>query len=691
MFPALNPAERENDLYKKIFQLSPEAIVIIDRMGRIIEVNDRVSDWLGYPKKEVLHKHLLQLPFLTTTNKELLVKHFLLRIAGKEVKEYQVEFLTKNGTVKIGKIKGTLIKDSNGHVSAVLAMITEATAEVHEQTAVKKKEEILEAVNYSARFFLRSSASQEDYEKVLKSIGEAASASRVILVINDLLSQRYEWKSSDTSTIVHDPAYPDLFKKSNELTEFSEILQHNKIITGIKADFGPEIQSLLDRYQIQSFVLLPIFVNKKLWAYLSIHDNTEERKWLEEEIDALSVASKIIGAAMEKNQVELKLRETIEYWKHEKDRVSEEIANTQKFKQAVESATDGVVITTTDRKIIYANPALEKMIGYQIAEIEGKNPDFLSIAKTPHQLLSTMWENLHTGKPFISEEVIISKKDGKDLPVQLSMFAISDKDKPQFFVGTLEDITKRREVDRMKTEFISIASHQLNTPLSAMKWFLELLQLGKAGELSPKQNDFVQNIVDSNLRMIALVRSLLNISRIESGRIIIDPQLTNIRTLIDDVVKEVSPFITKKKQKVTIEIDDKLTKVMLDPRLIRNVYLNLLTNSSKYSPEETEIHIQVSKQHDELVSHVIDHGYGIPKDDMDKIFTRFFRAANVVRLDADGSGLGMYLVKIVIESSGGKVWLKSEENKGTDVGFSLPLNGVPKKFGEVSLDENVYS
>ncbi|MEO8580965.1 MAG: PAS domain S-box protein [Patescibacteria group bacterium] len=679
------------DLYKKVFQLSPEAIVIIDRTGHIIEMNDRMTEWLGYPKKDVLHKHLLQLPFLTLKNKQLLIKNFLTRISGKERSEYQAEFLTKDGHVRIGKIKGALIRDASGHVVADLAMITEATQELREETAIRKKEEILEAVNYSARTFLKSQANQADYEKVLKSIGESASASRVVLVINDLLGQRYEWAAPGIASIVLDKKYPNLFQKANELSEFSKKLEDNNIIFGIESDFDKDVQAVLKRYKIKSFVLQPIFVNKKWWAYLCIHDCLEERKWLSEEIDALVVASKIIGAAMEKNLVELKLRETVEYWRHEKERVTEEIANTQKFKQAVDSATDGVVITTVDRKIIYINRALENMTEYSSAEAVGKNSDFLTIAKTPHQILTKLWETLDAGQPFNSDEVVMSKKDGTELPVRLSVFAINEKGKPQFFVGILEDITRRREIDRMKTEFISIVSHQLNTPLSAMKWFLELLQMGKAGPLLPKQQEFVQNLIDSNIRMIALVRSLLNISRIESGRIIIDPHLTDIRVLIDDVLKEVAPFFEKKSQKINVNIDENLSKVMLDPRLIRNVYLNLLTNSSKYSPEGTEVDINIFQKDDELVSHVIDHGYGIPKNDQDKIFTKFFRAANVVRLEADGSGLGMYLVKIVVESSGGEITLNSEENKGTDVGFVLPLKGVKPKSGDVFLDQNAYS
>lgn len=684
LFPA-------NELYKKIFELSPEAIVILDHSGRIVEMNNRTTDWLGYPKRELLHKHLLQLPFFSLQSKEIVVKNFLKRIAGIKPAEYSVEFITKDKKIKIGKIRGETIKDAAGKVVGDLVMVTEVTKEHFKTEGLMRKEKILEAVNYSARYFLRSHATEQDYQKVLQSIGESASASRVVLVINDLLGQRYEWLSKGIKGVLQDEQYPNLFVKQGAFTGIVKDLKANKVVVAKRSDFKAEARQILDRFHVLSLVLNPIFVNKKWWAYLCIQDCSEERIWLKQELDALSVATKIIAAAMERNLMELKLRETVGYLKHERDRVSQEVANTKKFKQAVESATDGIMILSTGRKLMYVNPALETMTGFLSQELDGKFPDFLNPDKTPRQILMRMWQDIEHHGTSTSDEVMVLKKNGEDLPVRLSVFAVEENGMQQFFVGLLEDITERKEIEQMKTEFISIASHQLNTPLSAMKWFLDLLQTGKAGQMNQKQQDFVQNIADSNTRMIALVRSLLNISRIESGRIIIDPRLTDVKKLIDDVIKEVIPFTARRNQKVNVEVDEKVHKVLLDPRLIRNVYLNLLTNASKYSPEKTQIEVQVFIQGEELVSHVVDHGYGIPSVAKNKIFTKFFRADNVVKMQVDGSGLGMYLVKIVVESSGGKIWLNSEENKGTDVGFSLPLAGIKKKAGDVYLDQNAYS
>ena len=361
------------------------------------------------------------------------------------------------------------------------------------------------------------------------------------------------------------------------------------------------------------------------------------------------------------------------------------------YEAMIDSTADGVAVTDRQGRILFMNPAASRMLKFDppkvigkdytlVARAADKNGQFIPPGKRP---LKTV---LATGQSFTNSTAnYYIRSDDRKFPAAITTSAIILNDQIIGAIVTFRDITHEKEVDRVKTEFLSLASHQLRTPLSAIRWFLEMLLAGDAGPINKEQTEFLKNIDQSTNRMILLVNDLLNITRIESGRIIIEPRPTHLGKLIQEVLSELKPKIEAKKQKIIVSIHPDLSKVNIDPNLIRAVYLNLINNANKYSPQGGEITVIVSRRGKEIISQVTDTGYGIPLADQKRIFEKFFRAGNIVKKETDGTGLGLYLVKSIVESSSGRIWFKSQQNVGTTFWFTLPASGILAKAGEITI------
>ncbi len=297
---------------------------------------------------------------------------------------------------------------------------------------------------------------------------------------------------------------------------------------------------------------------------------------------------------------------------------------------------------------------------------------------------------VRTGESVIGATGIsVKKTDGTILSLRASSVMVKDKNgRPVSCVVIFEDMTKEKQIDKAKTEFVSLASHQLRTPLSTVNWYTEMLLAGDAGKINKEQKKYLDEIYHGNQRMVELVNALLNVSRLELGTFTIEPEPTDIVVLAKSAIDEQKHQIDEKKLKFSDHFNDDIPKINADPKLLRMVFQNLLSNAVKYTPEEGNIEFAISydQENKSINIKVTDTGYGIPKNQQDKIFTKLFRADNVREKDTEGTGLGLYIVKSIIEQTGGAIRFESEENKGTTFYISLPITGMQKKTGTKQLE-----
>ena len=233
---------------------------------------------------------------------------------------------------------------------------------------------------------------------------------------------------------------------------------------------------------------------------------------------------------------------------------------------------------------------------------------------------------------------------------------------------------KLKQLDDMKSDFVSLVTHQLRTPLSGIRWSLSMLINNEMGELNPDQKLYLMKTYESNNRMISLINDMLNADRVDSGTLKFKFALTDLVDLIDNVLVELWPHATKKDIKLKFFPREEVPKVLIDPENMRVVLQNLIDNAIKYSKNGTEVRIGIKQIENNVEIAVENYGIGIPADQQSKIFTRFFRAPNAVHTETDGSGLGLYIVASIVKKHHGSIRFSSTENESTTFYVTLPLN-----------------
>lgn len=340
------------------------------------------------------------------------------------------------------------------------------------------------------------------------------------------------------------------------------------------------------------------------------------------------------------------------------------------------SIGDGAIATDEFGKITRINPAALKILGFSEAETLGQwFPNVIILVDENGSLVSLIDRPITraflTGQT-VSEKVYYRTKEGTRLPVAVTVSPIIHNDRPIGAIEVFRDISLEYEIDRMKSEFISLASHQLRTPLSAIKTYTHMLIDGYMGDLTPEQRRSLSTIVGATNRMNELISTLLNITRIESGSISVQPKQLSMKKLAEEVMKELEHTANSRDIALSLEGAVGSFSLKTDSLIAKEIVSNLTSNAIKYTSDGGSVTMKLTERKNDVVLAVQDTGLGIPKNAQSQIFTKFFRAPNVVKLETSGTGLGLYLVKGLAEQLGGNVWFKSEEHKGSTFYFSLP-------------------
>ena len=343
-----------------------------------------------------------------------------------------------------------------------------------------------------------------------------------------------------------------------------------------------------------------------------------------------------------------------------------------------EDSLSYIVVTDINGHILYANKTAEESTGYTFDEMKGNTPRLWG-GLMDAEFYRTLWRTVKIERKMFRGKVENRRKNGGRYTVILTISPIVREDGSGDLIGFVareEDITDRERIDQAKTEFVSLASHQLQTPLSAVKWAVETLLGGDAGALVPAQKEFADMIWENNERMIRTVNSLLDISLIEAGTLTASMKIVHVRKVIDAVVRGLLPRFEEKQLHFTAAYGKELPDMRTDPDFLTTIVENLLTNALKYTPAGGTVSLMAAwSPHagGKLNIRVADSGYGIPLEAQSRIFSKFFRAENVKNKDIHGAGLGLHIVKLIVENMRGNILVDSEEGRGSIFIVTLPV------------------
>jgi PAS domain S-box-containing protein len=373
--------------------------------------------------------------------------------------------------------------------------------------------------------------------------------------------------------------------------------------------------------------------------------------------------------------------------------VEEELRASLKEVADIKFALDqSTIVAITDRKgdITYVNDAFCRISKYSEQELLGQNHRIINSGHHPHEFFINMWKTIAKGQVW-KGEIKNRAKDGSYYWVDTTLVPFVDSNgKPYQYAAVRHDITGRKkleleleqakeaaeEANKKKSQFIANMSHELRTPLNAVISYSQMLKQGIAGAINEKQHKYANNIEVSGKHLLDMVNDILDIAKIEAGKIQLAFQQVEVKPLITDLQEVLAGMAEQKKVKLGFSTDSDLVRIMADPARLRQIFFNLISNAIKFNRENGYAYIRLYCSDDQqwIIGEVEDTGIGIPKNKIGELFTQFYQVDSSTSRAHEGTGLGLALTRHLVQLHGGTISVESEEGKGSKFTFKIPMS-----------------
>lgn len=424
----------------------------------------------------------------------------------------------------------------------------------------------------------------------------------------------------------------------------------------------------MEKQGVISAAYIPIISKKKTVLGTLAVGSRKLRKFSPEKISLLQTFGSQLGMALENAQLYDEVHRGKAY-----------------IENLVENAADIILSTDLEDKILTWNRGAEVTLGYNKEEVIGKHLSMLLPPQRVHEL-AEMRAKVELSGALRDIEVASNRKDGAAIYLSLSVSPITGIDgKIAGFLRVAKDITEKKryerrlkELDKLKSDFVSNVSHELRTPLTAIKGSVDNMLDGLTGDLNEKQSRYLVRIKSNTDRLARLINDLLDLSKIEAG-IKLKPTNLDLATIAREVIESLRPLAAEKLITITIESLESALDAWADPDRIAEILMNLLGNAIKFTPNDGTVSLSLQRNGTEWVEvSVADTGPGIPSEEANRIFDKFYQVTQAKNQKAVGTGLGLTITKALVEMHGGRIWLESEVGKGSIFSFTLPAEQPAK-------------
>jgi len=613
----ISDTKKSEKKYHNLFETAIDPIILLDEKGIFTEVNKQVTEILGYKKEELLGKKFKDVGILDEKSTNLAIENFNKRIDGKKVPPYEVNIITKNGDKIPAEINADVLFDNN-RIYGDLVILRDLRDRY-------KREHIENELVES--------------EKKFRNIFD--SASDILIYIDSNL--KIVDVNKTTSEFLNLKKEKIIGKNFKVLEKYFSKNQINNIIRQLKTSLNGEKVT-----EYQSEMNIKDIYYKFLFSNDIIKENVNVKGVL------------LRGRDITKRQ---------QAW-------DELVRLEEKYRVLAETSADGVITVDPLGRLTYINPSFEKICG-----------------RRKSQILATLFRDyLSDDSIYLFQQIFIDAQKKKDkiegvdleivhssgniVPIEVNISSLKKQNEFQGIMCTVRDITERKKVEeelkkseRLKTEFMNIAAHELKSPVTPIKGYLDLIISDKD---SPKKiKDWAKISLRNSNRLLSLVNDILDVSRLDTDTMRFDISKISPVDILNEIIEDMRPSIEAKKLEFISHVPKDLPDIMGDRYRLSQVLKNLLVNAIKFT-DNGSIAILAKKEGKYIYISVVDSGIGISKDELPKIFSKFYQAYTGDDRKNEGTGLGLFICKEIIKKHNGDIWANSEIRKGSTFTIKIP-------------------